>query len=563
MTTQHKYNLLSNLGLGLTFFFCLCTLSTFGIAPDKYELTFRSSVVYGSQKNDLSIYVSTDFKGGNSLESINTAGWENITGMATLSEGSAFVESGTIDISKLSKPGQPLFIAFRYSAPAAPKPTQRMWRITRLNVKHNNKALNLSEWLFINHEANDENVGWEKMEKVTGVQYRSRMTKKQSESWAIVQVLLPNTQNVIGEGNAQTRTTSANSTTIGTKMTKPNQTDSPNASLVTREDLKAAMYKAYLASGPGPEIAKQLGQMEVLEKVKVDGYERWHVKYKVDQDEYAYAFILLPLDYAQRGKLPLMLCPHPTYNPGKNRVVNLYDEPAKDKKDQAKREARQYAVDLVKRGFAVFAPDRAGYGERRLLLDKGYKENMSAFSKKMREKYPKFGLNGKAIWDLKVGLDLMLAYNFVDSKNIGIIGHSLGAWDAILFSAMDDRVKATVTSSGGMVAYLPELWTEDQTALKSYLNSPSQQSLTKNTNIFLMLNASRSVLYTYSLRDPYYKGQPQLVDGYPTIYQYYKTHNPQKRADISYFLHNDGHDFPPAIRAATYIWLEERLMTQQ
>src|SRR5690606_15243913 len=135
-----------------------------GIAPDKYELTFRSSVVYGSQKNDLSIYVSTDFKGGNSLENINTASWENITGMGTLSEGSAFVESGAIDISKLAKPGQPLFIAFKYSAPAAPKPTQRMWRITRLNVKHNNKALNLSEWLFINHEANDENVGWEKME---------------------------------------------------------------------------------------------------------------------------------------------------------------------------------------------------------------------------------------------------------------------------------------------------------------------------------------------------------------------------------------------------------------
>src|SRR5690606_9133002 len=166
----------------------------------------------------------------------------------------------------------------------------------------------------------------------------------------------------------------------------------------------------------------------------------------------------------------------------------VYDELAKDRNDSLKRSSGHYGLDLVRKGFVVFAPDRAGYGERRLLEDQEFKANMSTYSKKMREKYPKFGLNGKAIWDLKVGLDLMLAYNFVDSKNIGIIGHSLGAWDAILFSAMDDRVKATVTSSGGMVAYLPELWTEDQTALKSYLNSPSQQSLTKNTNIFLMLN---------------------------------------------------------------------------
>src|SRR5690606_17646731 len=170
-----------------------------------------------------------------------------------------------------------------------------------------------------------------------------------------------------------------------------------------------------------------------------------------------------------------------------------------------------------------------------------------------------FGLNGKAIWDLKVGLNLMLTYDFVDEENVGIIGHSLGAWDAILFSAMDDRVKASVVNSGGMIAYLPELWSEDQTALRTFLSSPSQQSLTKNVNVFLMLNASRSMFYLFSLRDPFYKGKPQLLEGYKTIYEYYKAHNPKKRADISYFLHSAWHNFAPTARGSAYSWLEERL----
>ncbi|NGM63047.1 DUF5017 domain-containing protein [Sphingobacterium sp. SGG-5] len=543
--------------LALFFFLCITALTTSASTADEYVFHFRSSVVYGSQKNDLTMYVSTDFPGGNTLDDINSSTWEDITNKPTLSEGTSFVNSGDVDFTPFIKPGKPLFIAFKYSAPATPRPTQRMWRITRPSFKHNGANVNLSEWLFINHADNDENVGWEKMTNGAGIQYRSRMTKKKTESWAVVQVLLPGTKPIISGVTSSVAKAAKPTETVSTEKVKSG--GNSGTAVVTREDLKKAMYEAYLANGPDPAIQNQLGKAEVLEKIKLEGYERWHIKYKVDKEEYSYAFILLPLHISAGAKLPLMLCPHPTYNLGKNRVADLYDEPAKSKSDSLSRVSRQYGVDLVKRGFVVFAPDRAGYGERRLLPDAGFKENMSAFSKKMRETYPKFGLNGKAIWDLQVGLNLMLTYDFVDKENVGIIGHSLGAWDAILFSALDDRVKAAVVNSGGMIAYLPELWSEDQTALRAYIGSRSKQSLTKNVNIFLMLNASRSVFYLFSLRDPFYKGAPQLLEGYKTIYEYYKAHNPKKRADISYFLHRDGHDFAPTARAAAYTWLEERL----
>lgn len=496
-------------------------------------LSFTSSVVYGSQKNDLSVYVSNNFNAGTDMAAINAADWTEITERLVLAEAEKFVPSGSVDISGLVQRGKALFIAFRYGAPATKSMTQRMWRIHGLTLTYNRKRLDLSDWLLINHTGNEENVGWEVTSK--GITYRSRMTRKRVESWAIVQVRLP-------AGSAQQSASAGAAEQVG------------------RAVLQSAMQKAYLSAGPGAEVARNLGNtIEVLEKVRKRHYERWHIKYKVDNEEYSYAYLLIPDTALNGGKLPLVLCPHPTYIYGKNRVVHQYDSPPENRNDSLKRESGKYGVDLVERGYVVFAPDRAGYGERAPLPGKSFKENMAAYSKQMREKYPGFGLNGKAIWDLQRALDQLLDFEFIDRENIGIIGHSLGAWDAILFSALDERVRATVVNSGGMVAYVPELW-EDPVALTSYLETPSQQSLTKNVNVFLMLNSDRSVFYLFSLRDPFYKGKPQLIEGYPAIYQYFKTHNSKKRADISYFLHSDGHTFYPTQKLAAYSWLDERLM---
>lgn len=173
------------------FFLCVFVLNTLGSMTDEYIFTFRSSVVYGSQTDDLTMYVSTDFNGGHTMADVNGSKWTDITNRPTLAEGSPFVGSGDVDFAPFVEPGKPLFIAFKYSAPATSKPTQRMWRITRSAFKHNGAKVNLSEWLFINHEENDENVGWEKMTNGAGIQYRSRMTKKKTESWRLYRYCFP------------------------------------------------------------------------------------------------------------------------------------------------------------------------------------------------------------------------------------------------------------------------------------------------------------------------------------------------------------------------------------
>src|SRR5690606_33290457 len=240
----------------------------------------------------------------------------------TLAEGSPFVGSGDVDFAPFVEPGKPLFIAFKYSAPATSKPTQRMWRITRSAFKHNGAKVNLSEWLFINHEENDENVGWEKMTNGAGIQYRSRMTKKKTESWAVVQILLPDTKPIITGGAASAATPTEPTSAAPTGKNKSN--DNATAAVVTQEDIKKVMYDSHIKHGPDHGIMQQLGGAEILEKTQQDGYERWHVKYKVDTDEFSYAYILIPQNIPTGAKLPLMLCPHPTYNLGKNRVADIY-----------------------------------------------------------------------------------------------------------------------------------------------------------------------------------------------------------------------------------------------
>lgn len=332
---------------------------------------------------------------------------------------------------------------------------------------------------------------------------------------------------------------------------------------VTREELRRAMEKVYLDKGPKLTSTPR-PVMEIIKKVEQSDHERWHIKYLVDADEYAYAYVLLPLNIEKRKKLPLVVCPHPTADIGKDRVVGIYKEPAKDEKDQQSRENRQYALDLVRRGFVVFAPDRAAYGERRRRnSNANNKAEMAFHQEELSKKYPGWKLTGKSVYDLKKALDFLTELDFIDSSNIGIIGHSLGAWDAILLTAFDERVKAAVVNSGGMVNYKSQLW-KDQKALRDHLSNDNYKtSLNSDANIFLMLAAPRSVLYQYSLFDYLNRGNQQLLECFRDLTEYYKKVNKSDEADINYYLHGDGHDFTEESRELAYKWLERRLFDEK
>ncbi|WP_353136304.1 DUF5017 domain-containing protein [Pseudopedobacter sp.] len=509
---------------------------------DKITLSFESSVYYGSQKNDLSVHLSTDYTGKADFSAVKSAKWEDITSLFDYADSKAYIPSGIKDISKYIQKGKPLFIAFKYMGDASANSTQRMWIIRNLIAQRAGTNLETSDLIFVNNPENDENVGWEMFGKA--FRYRSRLTKKASESWAIVEVFPDKKTAEAKKANISGKTTGA-----ATEKAASNQ--------VSQDEIRTAMENLYL--GKGPDFTKYAHpKMEVINKFKEVGYERWHIKYLVDENEYAHAYLLIPSGIVKGKKLPAVICPHPTADIGKDRVVGIYAEPAKNEKDQISRENRRYATDLVEKGFVVIAPDRAAYGERR--LENGtYKTEMPAFQKYLNAKHPGFSLVGKSVYDLRIALNVLISLDFVDSENIGVIGHSLGAWDAIMLVAFEPRVKAAVVNSGGMLTFDQKLWDPNSGDLREYLKNPQKSNLGKNTNLFIMMAAPRAILYQYSLFDSFNKGNPNILEAHRSITEYYQSILKKKWVDFNFYMHNAGHDFTRESRMLSYAWLEARL----
>lgn len=335
------------------------------------------------------------------------------------------------------------------------------------------------------------------------------------------------------------------------------------AGTVNREELRQAMLE-YFGPGPAAEEAVE-PDLAITEKTDQGDHERWRMEYNVHADDRATGYLLIPKPVPETGKkLPLILALHPTSLIGKDRVIGKYAEPASSDSERRDREARQYALDLVRRGFLVFAPDRAGFGERRLLGDPkaSVTRQMDAYREFLKERWPGWRLTaGKNVWDLQRALDFLTKMEFVDADRIAAIGHSLGSWDSIMIAAMDDRVKALVANSGGMVEFKEDLW-RDPDALRAFLADPERQSLRPNANIFLMLIAPRPMLYLWSLDDPYEKGKPNVLEGMRAIHKYYESQytgkNPWFRPPFSIYFHGHGHNFPPEARMLAYRWLEDQ-----
>lgn len=104
------------------------------VAIEEAKLSFRTRVQFGTQANQLSILVSTDFNGKyESFDDIYAATWEDITSNFTLPtvSSSSLVASGEMDVSDLIVEGKPMYVAFRYRClpQNSTNGTQRTWSV--------------------------------------------------------------------------------------------------------------------------------------------------------------------------------------------------------------------------------------------------------------------------------------------------------------------------------------------------------------------------------------------------------------------------------------------------
>tara|TARA_R100001369_G_scaffold64735_5_gene91955 strand:- start:1593 stop:3776 length:2184 start_codon:yes stop_codon:yes gene_type:complete len=105
-------------------------------------------------------------------------------------------------------------------------------------------------------------------------------------------------------------------------------------------------------------------------------------------------------------------------------------------------------LNLVKKGFAVFAFDPYGQGERLQYFDQN--QGKSRFSPTREHSYPgaQLFVNGEStgkymIWDGIRAVDYLLSRKEVDPNRIGITGRSGGGTQSSHLAAFDERIKAS------------------------------------------------------------------------------------------------------------------------
>lgn len=106
------------------------------------NLYFSTAVQYGSQENQLSVLVSTDFDGVYEMENIKAATWTDITNEYALATGTSATYWGPMELSYLFVKDKPVYIAFRYiTLPQDENGNQRTWRVRHLTLTSKNDEL--------------------------------------------------------------------------------------------------------------------------------------------------------------------------------------------------------------------------------------------------------------------------------------------------------------------------------------------------------------------------------------------------------------------------------------
>ena len=202
--------------------------------------------------------------------------------------------------------------------------------------------------------------------------------------------------------------------------------------LIRRRHILANM-QLVMGSLPGKEKRVPLNP-QVLEEQDCGSFLRRKITFTPEPNDRLMAWLLVPKSVLnnRNSKAPAMLCLHQTTQIGKDEPVGLGGNPN-----------LHYAKELTERGYVTFAPDYIGGDIPEVGIKDGFGESRS-------DPYAMGYVSGtmKGIWNHIRSLDFLQSLTFVDGERIGVIGHSLGGYNALFLAAFDERVKVVVTSCG-------------------------------------------------------------------------------------------------------------------
>ena len=181
---------------------------------------------------------------------------------------------------------------------------------------------------------------------------------------------------------------------------------------------------------------KETPPIQVVKEDRPGGAIRQLVRYEVEPGRPAEAYLLKP--EKQQGPAPGVVVLHSTDNNTIRQGAGLAGPP---EKAFGLRLARRGCVTICPRCF-LWPNDLEPPEEKKL----SYNQRVDRF----HARHPGCRGMAKMLYDAVVALDILAGMPGVDAKRLGAVGHSLGAKEVLYLAAFDERVKATVSSEGGV-----------------------------------------------------------------------------------------------------------------
>ena len=211
------------------------------------------------------------------------------------------------------------------------------------------------------------------------------------------------------------------------------------------QDFYSEMYEAYVSClGEMPQDLPL--DVKILSETQCDGYKRLKIEYTADRDFTAPAYILVP-DNAKDSKNNAAVIALAGHGYGVADIVGLTENGEEKQVGSDIGYQKNFAVELVKRGFVVAAPELFGFGELMLSpKSKHRNEGSSCHALSTQLLMYKKTMATVRVWQSVRMFDYLAGRSDVDAGRIGAMGISGGGLVSSFFAALDKRVKACVVS---------------------------------------------------------------------------------------------------------------------
>ncbi len=265
------------------------------------------------------------------------------------------------------------------------------------------------------------------------------------------------------------------------------------------------MIRQTLLDIVGPFPQKNPLNAKVLRKISKSGYTVEHIVYESQPGFYVTSSLFIPAGLKAGSKSPAVI-----YCSG--HTPEGYRSPV----------YQNVILNLVKKGFMVFAFDPVGQGERLEYIDPATGKSSSTGEHSIAGAQGFITGNPQSrfmIWDGIRAVDYLLGRSDVDPARIGITGRSGGGTQSAYIAAMDERIKAAAPEN-----YITNFTRLIQTAGPQDAEQNLFNSIAKGLDMadYLLVRAPKPTLMITTTRDMFsIQGARETAKEVSRIYKAY------------------------------------------